>query len=102
MIEIPLQAIPNQKFSVQLDNRLYDITITATGNVMSCTLVRDGETIQDTMRLVAGTPLLPYLYQEAGNFALITASGDLPDYTQFGVTQFLLYASQDELDAIRG
>lgn len=102
MKEITLQAIPNQTLSVQLDNVLYDITLKATQGVMSATIVRDNIEIITGARITPGYPLLPYEYQENGNFIMLTADGDYPDYTQFGITQSLIFASQAELEVIRG
>lgn len=102
MREISLSAVANQKLSVTLDNRLYDITIKEANGVMAVTIVRDGITIQDGTRAIANSPLIPYRYLEKGNFIILTANGDYPYYTQFGITQFLYYASQTELEEARG
>ena len=51
--------------------------------------------------MTPGMPLLPYRYQERGNFLLLTNEGDLPDFTQFGVTQFLVYLTAAELATLR-
>lgn len=101
-VVIPLQALPNQELSVVLSGSVYDLTFTAVGTVMAYTLARDNVTLLSGARAVAGTPLLPYRYQEAGNFILITDDGAIPFYTAFGVTQTLLYYTAAELEAIRG
>lgn len=101
MIEIALAVIPNQAFSIRLDNQVYDVTLKETDGVMSATIVRDGVTILSGTRVVAGTPLIPYEYLESGNFMLLTDDDDLPDYTKFGISQSLIYASQAELEALR-
>lgn len=101
MIDVNIQALPNQSLSVQLDGLRYDITIKEAIGVMAATVVRDGVTLVDNVRLVAGTPVLPYRYQESGNFALTTADEELPYYPSFGVTQFLVYLSAEELAALR-
>lgn len=97
---ISLSAISNQKFSVQLESKRYIITIKETKGVMSCTIVREDETIVDNVRLVAGTPILPYAYMEDGNFILTTENEDLPDWTKFGNGQELYYLSASELEAL--
>lgn len=101
MQTIGIQAIPNQSFSVRLDNQLYDFSIKSTSGVMSVTIARNGETILSNSRCVAGVPLIPYQYLENGNFIILTSNGDYPDYTQFGITQTLVYASEEELETIR-
>lgn len=104
MQQIPLQAIPNQSFTVQLDDRFYNMALKTANGIMALDISRDNQVLLTGARVVAGTPLLPYNYLEnsSGNFIFITANEELPDYAQFGVTQSLLYASNDELEAIRG
>lgn len=101
MIRIALDPIPNQSFSIRLDDHFYNITLKSLAGIMGVTIVRDNVTLQDNMRAVAGTLLLPYRYQESGNFFILTNDGDLPNYTQFGITQFLIYMSQAEVEAGR-
>ncbi len=102
MIEILLQAIPNQSLSIQLDGRLYNLVIKEINGLMALTLIRDGAVIQDGARMMPNFPLIPYRYQESGNFIMITSNGEYPYYTRFGVSQSLIFASQTELDIIRG
>lgn len=101
MITVTLDSIPNQSFSIRLDNKLYNITIKQSNDIMIATIIRDGILLLSGIRIVAGTPLIPYQYLESGNFMLLTTNGDLPDYTQFQITQFLVYASRVELEVIR-
>ena len=68
----------------------------------SWTIVRDGTTLVSNMRITAGTPLLPYRYQESGNFLMTTDGEAIPYYDQFGITQFLVYLTADELATYRG
>lgn len=115
MIDIPLSNIPNQALSIRLDNSFYEISLTAVGateltapfynkdaTTIAVTIVRDGVTIVSGQRAVAWFPLIPYHYLENGNFMFVSNSDDLPDYNQFGITQSLVYASPDELTALRG
>lgn len=102
MIQINLSAIPNQSLSVQLNGSLYDLTIKETRGVMCATISRDNILLISNMRMIAGCPLLPYKYLEKGNFLMLTANDEYPYYTKFGDTQILIFASQAELDAIRG
>lgn len=101
MIDIILQALPNQSFSIQLEESRYDITIKEANGAMSLSMVRDGTTVVENIRLVAGSPVLPYSYLEQGNFVLSTQDDDLPYYSAFGVTQFLTYLTADEVAAFR-
>lgn len=98
---ITLANIPNQSFSVTLDNNNYDIAINETNGVMALTLSRNNVVVISGSRLAAGSLVLPYKYQEDGNFYVSTLNDDYPYYDQFGITQFLLYFSQTELDETR-
>lgn len=101
MLDIGLSAIPNQSLTTQIGDRVYDIAVREANGVMAASITRDGEEIIKNVRITAGTPLLPYRYQEAGNFIVTTESEALIYYDQFGVTQFLVYVTADELVAYR-
>ena len=104
MNQITVDAIPNQKFTVQLDKVRYDITIKSINYVTICTIVRDGVTVCDNIRCLPNALLLPYLAMEneSGNFIWLTQDDEYPEYTQFGVTQYLMYLTADEMAAYRG
>lgn len=102
MIDITLQPLPNQSFSIQLGASRYDITLKEANGAMTASIARDGAPVVENVRLVAGSPVLPYRYLEDGNFVLVTQDDDLPYYTAFGVTQFLTYLTADEVAALRG
>lgn len=101
MQNIPIQAIPNQQFNIVLDDNRWDITIKSTKGTVSVTLIRNGQVIVSNARAVAGMRIIPAIYQEAGNFAIISQNQSIPEYSQFGVSQFMLYLSEAELDLIR-
>ena len=102
MIGIPLAAVANQTLFVQLDERAYTIALHTSGdNVLTADITRDNVLLAQGARVIPGAPLLPYRYQESGNFVLSTSDEDLPDWAQLGVTQFLTYVSADELAALR-
>lgn len=102
MIDVSLAAVANQTLFIQLDERAYTITVHASGNgVMTADITRDSVVLLQGGRITPGMPLLPYRYLESGNFVLITDADALPDFEQFGVTQFLVYLSADELAALR-
>jgi hypothetical protein len=101
MISVSLAAVPNQSLTVQIADRIYDLSFRLTGAVMSASISRDGVPLVTNLRVTAGTPLLPYRYQEEGNFLLTTEAEQLPDYAQFEVTQFLVYVTAAELEAYR-
>ena len=102
MIDVGIAALPNQSLTVQLDERLYDIHLREANGVLAATIARDGVTLVSAMRVTAGTPILPYRYQEAGNFVMTTDGEAIPYWDQFGVTQILVYLSAAEVAAYRG
>lgn len=101
MIDIGIAALASQAISIQLDASFYEIQLRESNGVMAATITRDGVTLVTNSRVTAGTPLLPYRYQEAGNFIVTVDDDALPYWDQFGVTQFLVYLSADELAAYR-
>ena|SRR5271165_389549 len=109
MIQVPLANIANQSLSIQLDTNNYvfnlyagEDNIDGTSGITSMDVIRDNTVILTGMRVVCGTPVIPYLYLENGNFIFITMNDEYPDWRLFGITQFLVFASASELEAIRG
>ena len=104
MIQVPLQAIPNQSLSIQFDNKNYDLEIRACNSgdalVMAFDVAIDNVLIVQGIRSIANYPIIPYAYLQNGNFVLLTSDDDLPDYTKFQISQYLIYASQAEIEAI--
>ncbi len=98
---IPLQAIPNQRFSLTLGNDAYDFRLNTCVNITTLSLMRNQAIILLGERIPPDTPIIPYRYLEAGNFILVTQNGEYPLFSQFGITQFLAFFTQDEIDAIR-
>lgn len=101
MVIIPLIAVPNQTFSIQLDGTLFNLTLKSVVNFTAVTIFQNNVLILSGMRAVAGTPVIPYQYLEAGNFIFVTANEEYPVYTEFGSTQYLFYLTQAELEALR-
>lgn len=101
MFNIPLQAIPNQSLSVQIDQKTYDIRIKDCGNIMALDIAVDNIDIILGVRTVPNNLIIPYRYLENGNFFITSLDDEYPDWRRFGLDQFLIYASQAELTAIR-
>jgi hypothetical protein len=103
MFNIPLKTIPSQSLSVQIGTNLYDLSIRACGNgVTVMDLAINNVVTLSGQRIVPNWPIIPYRYLENGNFILQTENQEYPDYTRFGVDQYLIYASQDEIEALNG
>ena len=99
---IPIDSVPNQNFSIVLDNNRYDISLKSSKTSTFATVTRDEVVLIQNVRCLGGTPLIPYRYlqADAGNFAFDTPNEQIPYYTNFGDTQFLVYLHATELEAI--
>lgn len=101
MLEIPLQPVPNQTFSIQLDNNTHDITIrackTGQAQIMVFDIAINNVMVVQGQRAITDFPIIPYVYKYNGNFILITEDDDLPDWSKFQISQYLIYASNDEI-----
>lgn len=98
---IPLQATPNQSLTVQLDGARYTLTFKEAAGCMVCDVSRDDADLLYGVRVVAGSPLIPYRYMESGNFVVMTENDELPAWESFDTTQSLVYVTADELAEFR-
>lgn len=99
--QIPIQAIPNQTLSANLNSNIFDITIKTTNGITAVSVSINGVDTIDGIRAVAGQLIIPYQYLEAGNLMFLTSNFDLPIYTQFNISQILVYFTDAELAAYR-
>lgn len=101
---VPLESLPNQSLSIQLEENRYDLRFRDLGGMMSVDISINDEVILQGSRVTGAAPLIPYKYLEqgGGNFLFVTELGDIPYWDQFGVTQSLLYVTKAELEAVRG
>lgn len=100
MQNIPIAAEPNQEFVVRLDDTRYAFRLKETNGVMVADITIDDVVTLTATRVLAGEPLIPYLYQQVGNFVLLTDGDALPDWQEFGHSQALVYMSPAELAAL--
>lgn len=102
MQTVPIQAIPVQTFTyIDPSNNIWDIGIRNVAEQMAFSFSRNGVVLIQNCCAVAGYRLVPYDYLEDGNFVLITQNYQIPDYTQFGTTQTLVFLEQSEIDVFR-
>jgi len=99
MQTLAISAVPNQTFSTTLDDNRYDFGIFQANGVMCCNIAVNEVQILSGQRITNGTFLIPFLDLQGqnGNFLLLTQNEALPDFTQFGSTQTLIYMSYDEI-----
>lgn len=98
---VPLQQIPNQSFTITLDGVLFTLTLKKCNGAMMMSAAIGGVDTIDNLICAACAPIIPARYLESGNFMFLTANNQLPDYTQFGLTQSLFYFTAAELAAFR-
>lgn len=99
-VNISLQAIPNQAFSLTLGETRFAITLKEAVGVMVADVEIDGVVKLTGTRVLASEPIIPYAYLAAGNFILLTENDELPTWRQFGLSQSLVYMSAAELAAL--
>lgn len=94
---IPLKNIPNQEFSTVQDDNQWNISVRLVAGAIAVSLSCNGVEIVTNARAVAGMRILQSIHQQNGNFAIATNNQEIPDYTKFQITQFLIYISPAEL-----
>lgn len=96
---VQLEAVPNQSFDVVLENVRYSFRFVACFDCMAVDISRDGVDVLRGARVVNGSLLIPsqYQYYGGGNFAIICSTDEIPYYDRFGITQFLIYYTADEM-----
>ena len=104
MLVIPLSTTPNQTFSTRIGSDFYNITIKFVINLMTVSVVRNGVILIENVRAMPDEVVIPYEHLEAGsgNFAFVTENNEYPIYTQFNITQYLVFADNEELEVLRG
>jgi hypothetical protein len=103
MIEIDVQQIPNQEFIREVDGTRYNIRLRTFQGITLVDIKEDDEVLKYGVRACPNKPIIPYDYlTKGGNFAFICLNGDYPYYTKFGITQQLVYLTDDELKEITG
>lgn len=99
---VPIRAIPNQQFTITLGGALFDITLKTIEDFTAVDIKINDEAVLNGSRTPAGAPLLPYRYEESGNFIFFSSTGQqLPFYVNFNVTQTLIYFTAEELAVFR-
>lgn len=94
---VSLANVPNQSFVVQASGFRFVIKIGTIRSGIFVDLDVDGARVLSGSRVVAGEPLFPYEYMTFGNFIFTTLGDETPDASVFGVSQFLVYLSPEEI-----
>lgn len=101
MKEIPLNMVEKQSLSVLIDGVLFELAFKLCNGIMAATIIRDGVTVVENRRVVAGVGIIPQGDREAGNFLILTNNDDLPYFSRFAATDALIYANEEETTALR-
>lgn len=103
-VRIPLQAVPNQSFSLVLDEQQYELRFKEIGNAaMAVSVSLNGAVLLSNAHFCADAPLISYEYLEGsgGNFFFVSDNREIPYYTFFDVTQKLYYLTEAEMADVR-
>lgn len=101
MKEIALNIVERQSLSVLLDNVMYELSFKLCNGIMAATVIRDGVTLIENRKVVAGVAIIPEGHLEDANFLILTYNDDLPYFKEFGTTHVLVYANRDEVVELR-
>lgn len=96
---IELQAVATQTLEATISAQRYSLRIVEIGGNMAMDILLNDVSIVRGVRLVANNLVLlyPYLRGAGGDFMISTQDDEIPYYTKFGLTQFLIYLPPDEL-----
>ena len=97
--QISLEAVANQSLTVLLDGQSYLLDFRLTLGSMAVSISINDAAVVSGSQFTADAPLIPYAHLEGdgGNFIFETEGDALPDFTEFGLTQFLFYITAAEL-----
>jgi hypothetical protein len=99
MRNVPIDAVPNQSLSFTIGSDRWSIRIKQAVSSMFIDVALNDVDIVLGHRIVIGTPILPYRYQRSyGTLLMLTDNEELADWTKFGSTQQLVFATADELN----
>ena len=98
MIQLNLLQQANQNFKVTINSELYDVTIRTTKYSTFISISRDNQVLISNQILIPNQLIIRYDYLvSSGNFVFTSLNGDLPDYKNFKINQFLYYFTNEEL-----
>lgn len=97
MRNIPIDPVPNQELSVNIDGNRWVIRLKVARVSMCADIILNDEPLMLGQRIAVGTPIIPYEYLALqGNFLLLVDDELLPDWRLFGSTQQLVYVAPGE------
>lgn len=97
---VPLASAPNQSFTLTIDGVRWALALKEARGVLCVDIVRDGVILLSGTRALAGEALIPYRYLQTANFIFVTVGDEMPDWSEFGRSQVLVYVTQEEIDVL--
>lgn len=93
---IPLTKIPNQKFSILLDDVQYGIKIVTSLGISLISIEAEGVMLIENTRCMPNESILYDYQKKGGQFYWLSKDDSYPVYTGFGINYFLIYKSDNE------
>lgn len=103
-IVLPLEPIPVQEITYTHAQQRFAITVRQLdSSIVTVAVNRNGEVVTNSVQAAALAPMIPFNYLDEGfgNFYFETPNGELPHYSNFGTTHFLLFVTPEELEYAR-
>ena len=98
MVTIQLDNIPNQVFSITLNNMLYRIAVRTIQNFTLISVWQNGDILFYNQVCTPNAFVKPYYYvSENGKLYFRCLDNEYPNYKKFGDTQQLLFLTPDEV-----
>ena len=101
MIDIQIQPIPNQSFTFVADDTSFNVTFKTTNDRTIADFVINDDIAINGIRVMPNKPIIPYPYLEYGNFFFVSNGEIYPFYTDFGISQNLVYLTVGEMNDYR-
>lgn len=100
MYLVELGKIPNQVFTILLDNVNYRVQLRTIQELTYMSVWANGEVLFNSELCVPNEYVNPYNYVGmGGKFLFKCMDGEYPNYRKFGDTQFLYFRSAEEVNA---
>lgn len=98
---VPLQNIPNQEFTIVLNNSAYRIALRSLQAFTYVSVWQDGELLFYNQICTPNNWVNPYNYVSTnGKLYFKCLDNDYPTYTKFGDTQQMIFYAPDEIAGV--
>ena len=98
MYLIELDRIPNQTFTIMLDNVNYRVALRSISGLTYISVWANGDLLFYNQLCTPNAYVNPFNYvSKNGKFYFKSLTGDYPYYTNFGVTQNLYFLTKEEV-----